>query len=640
MSYYYDENFFMNSIPNILSNTNIRKPQLQAYCEIIKYFNSDYDNRNALVVLPTGVGKTGVMALAPFNLCKKRTLIITPGTTIKDTVIDSLNPENPDNFWYKTKVFQNGFPLPNVIEYDGNNTTDEVLNVSNIVILNVQKLQSRLDSSLINRVDSDFFDLIIIDEAHHSTATTWVQCVEYFSNAKILKVTGTPFRTDGEKITGTLIYKYSLGRAMSNNFVKSLSNIQFTPDELRLTIDDNSSKTYTLDEIYSLGIRDEDWVSRSVAYSIECSESIVDQSINALNEKKLSSNIPHKIIAIACSIEHAKQIAKLYESKGIKTTIIHSNLSKEDKDKSFKDIENHRVEAVINVAMLGEGYDHPYLSVAAIFRPFRSELPYVQFIGRILRFIAEGTAKDNVGIIISHKHLNLDKLWEKYKKEINESEIIKSLKDYEDLLDDNFNDTSNDQSENTTNNKNTEPLGNVIQSTTHTLDVEDYLTTELIEKSRQQDKELENQIELMKKILPNLTDEQAKTIIRQGQNASNPIGRPDLLYKRKRSDLDSVIREELVPKLIEDNKISKDDSDLEFCQLFTGQYWFIPNILKGKKNNAALLALYYNNVLKNKIGLPRNKWSDSDLDTAFNYLDKLTQHIDGILKVYYNKNNK
>lgn len=635
MSYYHDEKIFINSIPNILSNDNIRKPQLQAYCEIIKYFRSEYENRNALIVLPTGVGKTGVMALAPFSLCTKRTLIITPGTTIRNTVIDSLNPENPDNFWYKTNVFQRGFPLPNVIEYDGNNTPKEVLNAANIVILNIQKLQSRLDSSLIHKVDSDFFDFIIIDEAHHSTATTWIECINYFKNAKVLKLTGTPFRTDGDKITGKLIYKYSLGRAMSNNFVKSLSNIQYIPKELKLTIDNNKDKLYTLDEIYSLGLRDEDWVSRSVAYSIECSEAIVDESIKSLKDKKLTSNVPHKIIAIACSIEHAKQIATLYENKGIKTTIIHSDLPKDEKEKAFKDIENHRVEAVINVAMLGEGYDHPYLSIAAIFRPFRNELPYVQFIGRILRFISEGTAKDNVGIIISHKHLNIDHLWNKYKKEIQESEIIKSLKDYEDILEDNFNSSTTDSST-----RLTEPLGNVIQSNSHTIGVEDYLTTDLLEKSKKEDENLANQIEQMKKILPNLTDEQAKLIIQQGQNASNPIGRPDLLYKRKRSDLDTVIREELVPRLIESNDISKDKSDLEYSNLFTGKYWYIPNILKNKKNNAALLALYYNNVLKDKVGLPRNKWLDSDLDNAFNYLDKLTEHIDGIIKLYYNRNNK
>lgn len=635
MSYYHDEKIFINSIPNILSNENIRKPQLQAYCEIIKYFRGEYENRNALVVLPTGVGKTGVMALAPFSLCSKRTLIITPGTTIRNTVIDSLNPENPDNFWYKTNVFQRGFPLPNVIEYDGNNTPKEVLNAANIVILNIQKLQSRLDSSLIHKVDNDFFDFIIIDEAHHSTATTWIECINYFKNAKILKLTGTPFRTDGDKITGNLIYKYSLGRAMSNNFVKSLSNIQYVPKELKLTIDNNVDKLYTLDEIYSLGLRDEDWVSRSVAYSIECSEAIVDESINSLEDKKSTSNVPHKIIAIACSIEHAKQIATLYENKGIKTTIIHSELPKDEKEKAFKDIENHRVEAVINVAMLGEGYDHPYLSIAAIFRPFRNELPYVQFIGRILRFISEGSAKDNVGIIISHKHLNIDHLWNKYKKEIQESEIIKSLKDYEDILEDNFNSSTTDS-----NTRLTEPLGNVIQSNSHTIDVEDYLTTELLEKSKKEDENLAIQIEQMKKILPNLTDEQAKLIIQQGKNASNPIGRPDLLYKRKRSDLDTVIREELVPKLIESNNISKDKSDLEHSNLFIGKYWYIPNILKNKKNNAALLALYYNNVLKDRVGLPRNKWLDSDLDNAFNYLDKLTAHIDGIIKLYYNRNNK
>ncbi|MDK2794414.1 MAG: repair protein RadD [Caldanaerobacter sp.] len=40
--------------------------------------------------------------------------------------------------------------------------------------------------------------------------------------------------------------------------------------------------------------------------------------------------------------------------------MIHSKMSKEEIEKNLKDIENHRVHVVINVAMLGEGYDHPY----------------------------------------------------------------------------------------------------------------------------------------------------------------------------------------------------------------------------------------------------------------------------------------
>ena len=96
---------------------------------------------------------------------------------------------------------------------------------------------------------------------------------------------------------------------------------------------------------------------------------------------------------------------------------------------------------MINVAMLGEGYDHKYLSIAAIFRPFRAELPYTQFIGRVLRYIPEGNPEDNIAKIVSHHYLYLDKLWEKYKKEISQSEIIKSLRDIDDILDKDLDET-------------------------------------------------------------------------------------------------------------------------------------------------------------------------------------------------------
>ena len=114
---------------------------------------------------------------------------------------------------------------------------NQVLENSNIIILNIHKLQERLDSSLINRVSPDFFDMIIIDEAHHSTADTWKSTTDYFNDAKVIKLTGTPFRTDGARITGKLTYYYSLGRAMAKAYIKSLANIVHVPDELRLTID-------------------------------------------------------------------------------------------------------------------------------------------------------------------------------------------------------------------------------------------------------------------------------------------------------------------------------------------------------------------------------------------------------------------
>lgn len=78
--------------------------------------------------------------------------------------------------------------------------------------------------------------MIIIDEAHHSTAPTWENSMNYFSEAKVIKVTGTPYRTDGEEIKGVVKYKYPLSQAMANNYVKSLERITYVPDQLFFTI--------------------------------------------------------------------------------------------------------------------------------------------------------------------------------------------------------------------------------------------------------------------------------------------------------------------------------------------------------------------------------------------------------------------
>ena len=184
------------------------------------------------------------------------------------------------------------------------------------------------------------------DEAHHSPANTWVKTLQYFSSAKVIKLTGTPFRSDKKEIAGELIYKYKLSQAMANGYVKSLKNITYIPDVLYLTIDNDETNKYTVQQLLDSGIKDEDYISRSVAYSYECSEKVVDRSINLLEEKISISKVPHKIIAVACSINHAGQIKEIYEKKGYESAIIHSRMEKADIDKSMLDIKNHRVKGI------------------------------------------------------------------------------------------------------------------------------------------------------------------------------------------------------------------------------------------------------------------------------------------------------
>ena len=621
------KDYFIISKPNIDNNKELRKPQINAYYRVYEHFIIKRRESHAILILPTGVGKTGLMGILPYGISKGRVLIITPQLMIKDTIVDSLNPDSPDNFWLKRKIFNDINLLPALSEYEGSNTPREVLDMSNIVVLNVQKLQSRLESSPLRFLPHDYFDMIIIDEAHHSTANSWVETVQHFDSAKVIKLTATPLRSDKKEIAGELVYRYRLSQAMANNYVKSLRNNTYIPDELYLTVGDDTSKKYTVEELLEKGIKDEDYVSRSVAYSLECSEKVVEASIDLLEDKLKDNNkVPHKIIAVACSIKHAMQIKKLYEDRGYSTTVIHSKLSDYEIEKAKSDINNNRVKVVVNVAMLGEGYDHPYLSVAAIFRPFRNCLPYEQFVGRVLRRINDTEAKrasDNIGEIISHKHLGLEEMWEKYKVEVEESEIIKSLNKRDEL--DERHKSSGSKDEN-----NEIDIGNAVESGNGTITGVPYVDTEIIRRNKEEERVREEKIKSIQDVLK-IERERAIQILNTTEGIDNNIRRPDQYFSRKRKDIDVRIKEEIVPDIVAKNKIDKNGTELKDCRLFNSKYKWIATRIKG---NAGMLAVYFEAYLKNVMGIPKSEWKLSDYDIANEKLDEAVEYVEKVIESF------
>jgi DNA repair protein RadD len=76
--------------------------------------------------------------------------------------------------------------------------------------------------------------------------------------------------------------------------------------------------------------------------------------------------------------------------------------------------------------MLGEGFDQPRLSVAAIFRPFLSLAPYIQFVGRIMRVVVQNDPghPDNVGHIVTHLGVNLDERLKEFKEFENDDQAF------------------------------------------------------------------------------------------------------------------------------------------------------------------------------------------------------------------------
>lgn len=422
----------MDTPANILGNSKLRKPQVEAYIKIVEYFTEN-PKGEALVVLPTGTGKSGLISIAPFSICNGRVLIITPGLVTKKS-IQKTQEVLEDNFWVNFDVLFSANAIPVINEYSPQ-LSKQHLFASNIVYSNIQKLGKVRESGLINRVPPDFFDMIIVDESHHAPADTWKQVLSYFSNAKKLYVTGTPFRGDKQELPGTKIHETFLSEVMRDKYVKWLRKETVNAHDLFFTMPDSPGIRFTKEQV--LALKDQEWLERSVALSKECSMDVINHSVERLAElRKSSPDVPHKILAAGCSILHAEDLDRWYQSCGLKTVIVHSEMPSDELEVSFKRIDHHDCDVVISVNMLMEGYDHKYLSILSIFRPYRSTNAFAQIIGRVLRTIPDNEIKafelDNNALVIYHEETGLDVMWQDFQSEIDRGKRQK-VREYPEL---------------------------------------------------------------------------------------------------------------------------------------------------------------------------------------------------------------
>lgn len=407
------DEYFKSVKANIENNDGLREPQKEAYKKLYDYFRAG--GHEALVQLPVGCGKSGLAAITPFGIAEGRVLVITPNITIRDEMKNNLDITHRKCFWRRSGVLETVDMLsgPYVATLDTGNVS--VTDDSHFVVTNVQQLATNPEKWL-NKFPEDYFDMIIVDEAHHGAADSWQVVFKRFPKAKIINLTATPFRSDGKEISGERVYRYPFRSAVAKGYIKRLTAVYISPKEIVLSFKDKDEKvTYTLQDV--LAMKDKDWFSRGIAASEECNKSIVDNSIQKVELLRNESSIKHQIIAAAMSIEHAGKIKLLYEERNYEAEVIHSKMTDEEKKAVLKRLRNNELDVIINVQMLGEGFDHPQLSVAAIFTPYRSLKPYLQFVGRIMRVNHQNAPRDpdNYGYIVTHAGMNIDELLEQFK---------------------------------------------------------------------------------------------------------------------------------------------------------------------------------------------------------------------------------
>ena len=115
---------------------------------------------------------------------------------------------------------------------------------------------------------------------------------------------------------------------------------------------------HTLEDV--LALREEEWFSRGVALAPECNRHIVDTSLDKLNMLR-QSGTNHQLIAVGMSVKHAKDIKSLYAERGYEAEVIHSQMVPDEQTVVLQKLRAGLLDCIIQVQMLGEGFDHPKL---------------------------------------------------------------------------------------------------------------------------------------------------------------------------------------------------------------------------------------------------------------------------------------
>ena len=212
------------------------------------------------------------------------------------------------------------------------------------------------------------FDYIIIDEAHHATASTYKKIIDYFEPQFLLGITATPERMDGEDVFSlfdqNVPYELRLRDAIVNRLV-----VPFHYYGIR-------------DELIEYGIKETKGHKFVEQFSDEKHCDFIYQTI----EKHRIPGQKLKALAFCRDISHAIRMSQAMEDY-YHTRYLTGKNSTGERVRTYKDLQddNAELEILFTVDILNEGVDIPGVNMVLFLRPTDSQTIFIQQLGRGLR---------------------------------------------------------------------------------------------------------------------------------------------------------------------------------------------------------------------------------------------------------------
>lgn len=325
-----------------------------------------------LVVLPTGSGKTIVMA-AIARLLNKRLLLLAHREELIQQAFEKFKL-----FWPDADI--------GICMAEKEETNNQIV---------IGSIQSCSRPKRLGRLKEKGFDLMMIDEAHHSTADSYQNIINELGfvggcDKLLVGVTATPSRSD----------KFGLGRTFDKiTFSRSISTM-IKSGYLAPVVGRKILTNFSLRGVKTFGGDFSISYLAEVVNSPERNTFIASKFVEYAQERKG--------IAFCCDVQHCKDLSEAFKSLGITSFPIWGDMDPIERKNTLAAFKDGQIQILTSCGILTEGYDEPSITAVIMARPTKSAGLYTQCVGCGLRL---WPGKENCLVLdFSDTHNNLDSI--------------------------------------------------------------------------------------------------------------------------------------------------------------------------------------------------------------------------------------
>lgn len=304
---------------------------------------NEWDNgvKRTLLVLPTGCGKTIVFAKVIEDRVKlgERVLVLAHRGELLDQAADKLAKSTG---------------LKCATE------KAEQTSIGSWYRVVVGSVQTLMRDKRLNKFDQDFFDTIVVDEAHHCISDGYQRVLQHFDQSHVLGVTATPDRGDMKNLGvyfESLAYEYTLPKAIKEGY---LSPIKALTIPLQL-------------DLSAVGQQSGDFKASDIGTAL-------DPYLEQIAAEMWKVAKDRKIVVFLPLVKTSQKFTELLNQVGFKAAEV--NGESQNRAEILQDFDRGRYNVLCNSMLLTEGWDCPTVDCVVVLRPTKVRGLYSQMVGR------------------------------------------------------------------------------------------------------------------------------------------------------------------------------------------------------------------------------------------------------------------